>query len=117
MGGDGAVGSHRVGWSGGPARANRIPPPPPPPPAGAAAEGGQDTARISFRDLGRRRPDMKHRSTDVGFLHMLADAAECGDEIVLVGRNVFREEYEHPNVDEIIVPSAGLVEGAVGERR
>ena len=60
---------------------------------------------------------MRHRSGDVGFLHMLADAAECGDEIVLVGRNVFREEYEHPNVDEIIVPSAGLVEGSVLERR
>lgn len=60
---------------------------------------------------------MRHRSADVGFLHMLADAAESGDEVVLVGRNIFKEGYERPHVDEIIVPSAGLVEGAVWGRR
>ena len=112
LGGDGAVGSHAVGRDGEVAQADRRPPSP----AGVAPSSGRDTEQISIRDIRRKRPDMEQRPADVGLCHLLADAIESGDEIVLVGQNVFREEYKHPHIDEIIVPTAGLVEGMVWGR-
>lgn len=112
LGGDGAVGSHKVGNEGGLARPyphSRLR-------ASAAAKSGGHAVRVSIRNLGQSQPDMEQRPVDVGICHMLADAAESGDEIVLVGQNVFREEERHPPIDEIIVPTAGLAEGMARER-
>ena len=106
------MGSHKVGDVGGGARAD----PRSRSRASEAAKSGGHTVQVSIRDLGQSRPDMEQRPVDVGICHMLADAAESGDEIVLVGRNVFREEERHPPIDEIIVPTAGLVEGMARER-
>lgn len=53
-------------------------------------------------------PDMDYRPRDVALCHLLEDARESGDEIVLIGRNVFREGKKRPRIDEIIVSDVSL---------
>ncbi len=65
--------------------------------------------KVEVGDLdAQRSPDMEYRPRDVALCHLLEDARESGDEIVLIGRNVFREGKKRPRIDEIIVSDVSL---------
>ena len=76
--------------------------------SGGVAGGSPARHTIVVRDLDNPHPDMNNKLRDLGFCHLLADAKDSGDEIYLIGRNVFRAEQESPRIDEIIVFSEGL---------
>lgn len=65
--------------------------------------------KVEVRDLDALcSADMECRPRDVAICHLLEDARESGEEIVLIGRNVFREEKKRPRIDEITVSDVSL---------
>ncbi len=50
--------------------------------------------------LSNSHPDVEVRYRDMAFFHTLIDAHRSG-EMILVGKNVFREEDKHPYPDRL----------------
>ena len=71
--------------------------------------GKEDRFKVKVHVLdAQHSADMEYRPRDVAICHLLEDARESGDEIVLIGRNVFREDKKRPRIDEITVSDVSL---------
>ena len=46
-------------------------------------------------------PDIDARPYDKAFYHLLLDATQDND-FYLVGKNIFRKDFKHPFIDEIV---------------
>ena len=72
--------------------------------------GARAPSSITFR-ADEMPHDMRHRLSDTGIRHLLEDARDGGDDLVLIGKNIFRKDERRPYIDEIIVPNTGEAEG------
>ena len=80
-------------------------------PDGVDGAGARVPSMITFL-VGEMPHDMRYRLSDTGICHLLEDARDCGDELILIGKNIFRRDERRPYIDEIIVPNTGQVEGS-----
>ena len=64
--------------------------------------GEESRSSVTVIERGLRCPDLESRLHDMGFCHLLDDAREAGDEIELIGKNIFRAGQGRPAVDEIL---------------
>ena len=77
--------------------------------AGANSLYGSPSKCESFVEVPVLPDDMDRRPYDKGFYHMLLDSKEAGEKIVVVGRDIFRQNQKRPPVDEITVDDTALL--------
>ena len=86
------------------------PPAPAPAPAPDAECGyGEEPCKGWFAQAPEVPDAMDLRPFDKGLYHMLLDSKEGGEKIVLVGKDVFRQDQRRPPIDEITVEDKRLL--------
>ena len=84
-------------------------PPAPAPAPGAECGYGEEPCKGWFAQAPEVPDAMDLRPFDKGLYHMLLDSKEGGEKIVLVGRDVFRQDQRRPSIDEITVEDKRLL--------
>ena len=68
---------------------------------GGVKDMESDIKPIKLKILDKLDPDLDARPYDKAFYHLLLDTSE-DDDLILVGKNIFRKDQKHPFIDEIV---------------